>query len=460
MIKNSAKEALKEGTILNGKNFRYKIVKVLGLGSFGITYLADIINAAGERTNMQVALKELFIAECNDRKGDEVRVFSKPEMFSEFHRKFSREADNLHRISHSNIINVFESFEANGTVYYSMTFIDGGSLSDILNSRGKLRQTEALETAQVLANALDELHNIGLLHLDVRPQNIMMNGGKVPVLIDFGLAKHFNDDGEPDTSIGLGNGTAGYAPMEQGTYQPGNGIPRCIDVYSLGATLFKMLTGNEPPTASEVFNYGFPKEDMEKAGIPEGVIAVVEKAMQPLWKNRYETAGHFEKAIKIALSENKSDNNSKESVADSSASAGKIAPMIDNDDESTSIETSLVPAYASDEATSIDNESTQVVLSQGGGYVPDEGTQIDSEVPVMQPEFPLNAEYPLPKAKNKRVGAYILIGSIVAVIAILIGSDLYTGWIREIFRTPVECVVLEGNDDDIEIEEASAPAKK
>ncbi|MCM1291470.1 MAG: serine/threonine protein kinase [Prevotella sp.] len=452
MIKNSAKEALKEGSILNGKNFRYKIIKVLGLGSFGITYLADIINENGQKTNMRVALKELFIAECNDRHGDKVGVFSRPEIFEEFIQKFTREAENLHQIQHSNIINVYEWFNANDTVYYSMSYIEGGSLKEVLDNRGKLRPEEALETAQVIANALDELHSLGLLHLDVRPQNIMMNGGKVPVLIDFGLAKHFNEEGEPDTSIGLGNGTAGYAPMEQASYQPGNGIPRSIDVYSLGATLYKMVTGDEPPTASEIFNYGFPCEELERAGIDKNIIDVIEKSMQPLWKDRYATASHQEKAIAKALSG--IENGSKKSVSDNTKQTIPYSSMERNDtrEERTQISTEVSTKYTPDEATRVESEVTQVnysLAASSNGYTPDESTRIEpsgvlSGIPVAPPPIPT-------KGKN-RTAAYILIGTVVAFIAILIGTDIYTGWIRELFRTPVECVVLEGDESESDIE--------
>lgn len=473
MIKNSEKEALGKGTILEGKNFRYKIAKVLGLGSFGITYLADIINAQGEKTNMQVALKELFLAECNDRKGCEVHVFSNEDVFKEFHGKFSREADNLHKISHSNIINVYESFEANNTVYYSMTYIEGGSLDKVLAERKKLRPAEALETAQVLANALDELHSLGLLHLDVRPENILMNGGKVPVLIDFGLAKHFDDKGEPDTSIGLGNGAAGYAPMEQASYQPGNGIPRSIDVYSLGATLFKMVTGDEPPTASEIFNYGFPREDLERAGVATPIIDIIEKAMQPLWKDRYQTASHFEKAIKVALqsddldkvpvSETADSKKNEESKQEAEKGVDKIAPVPTEEiEEATSIESYPAPAPANtqNEHTQISaDESTSISYPVNTGYTPDEGTQVEM-MPTMPPVAP--PVMPPVQQKRKRTNAYILIAAVVAFILVLVGSDLYTGWIREIFRQPVECVVLEGDESDIQLETTSTdkPAPK
>lgn len=479
MIKNSLKEALKEGSILEGKNFRYKIVKVLGLGSYGITYLADIINAEEERTNMQVALKELFVAECNERSNNKVGIFKNPEIYEELRRKFSREAENLHKINHSNIINVYEWFEANDTVYYAMTHIEGGSLARLLSEKGKLREHEALETAQSIANALDEIHNIGLLHLDVRPDNILMNGGKVPVLIDFGLAKHFNEKGEPDTSIGLGNGVSGYAPMEQASYQPGNGVPRSIDVYSLGATIFKMLTGEEPPTSSEIFNYGFPKEVLEKNGISNRAIEIVETAMKPLWKDRYESAGRLEKAIRIALDNEEKDQDEEfeespetipASVPETEESGHPGDSLNEESDETeynnssyslesdTEEETEHIASssdYESDDATSIesDSESTSIDYS---GYEADEGTQVDlnpasAASSVVPPMIPQN-EQPGASQKNKRFTAYLIIGCIIAVIAILIGSDLYTGWIRELFRTPVECVVLEADESDIEIE--------
>lgn len=450
MIKNDAKEALKAGTILEGGNFRYKIAKVLGLGSFGITYLADIINANGEKTNMQVALKELFISECNERNGEKVKVFSKEEIFKEFLRKFSREAKNLHNISHDNIINVFEWFEANDTVYYSMTYIPGGSLSKVIEDKGKLRETEALETAEVIADALEELHSVGLLHLDVRPDNIMMNGGKVPVLIDFGFAHHFDENGEPDTSIGLGNGTPGYSPMERGTYQPGNGVPCTIDVYSLGATLFKMLTGTEPPTSSDIFNYGFPVDELHKAGVSDDIIAIVEKAMSPLWKDRYQTAGQMRKALRVALHKEEKEESAP---AAAEQNTDRIAPMPkpaqnSDEEEATRIElpeeTQIVPTSGNynnaDESTRIElPEETQIVRTGYSGS--DEMTRIEGMPPMVgQPMYPAT---PPKKNRNALIAAIAAIATIVVIIVVCAVTNYNSGWLTDLFHSPVETVVLE-----------------
>lgn len=445
MIRNDVKEALKMGTVLEGGNFRYQILQVLGLGSFGITYLADIINAKGEKTNMQVALKELFISECNERDGESVKVFSKEDVFKEFLRKFSREANNLHSINHDNIINVFEWFEANDTVYYSMTYIPGGSLAKVIEDKGKLRETEALETAEVIADALDELHSVGLLHLDVRPENIMMNGGKVPVLIDFGFAHHFDENGEPDTSIGLGVGTPGYAPMERGTYQPGNGIPRTIDIYSLGATLFKMLTGTEPPTSSDIFNYGFPTDEMQKAGVSSEIIEITEKAMSPLWKDRYQTASQLRKAIRAALHKEFEDDK----IPAVSQNEDRIPPipstLVNDADESTRIELSeetqiIKTSNDSDESTRIElSEETQIIPSgfgNGLNSIPNSG-----QPPMIgQPIYPGH-----PTRKSKKtiivIAAAIAIVVLIAIIATV--TNYNTGWISDLIHTPVNTVVLE-----------------
>ena len=455
MIKNNIKEALKEGSVLKGVNFRYRILKVLGLGSYGITYLADIINEAGERTNMQVALKELFVAECNDRKDSTVSVFSNKELFDQLYRKFKREAQNLHSISHNNLLNVYEGFEANDTAYYSMSYISGESLADIIKTKGRIPEKEALEITIMLAGALDELHSHGLLHLDVRPDNILMNSGKVPVLIDFGLAKHFDEKGEPDTIVGLGNGESGYVPMEQTSYHPGFGVPKTMDIYALGATLYNMLTGKVPPSAPEIFNYGFSEDELAAAGVSRPTIEIVTKAMQPLWKDRYQSAAHLEKAIKIALD---GESDKPEPVAESAEvipvetvmPSQPIPEMINEEataidyqeDEATSLEVVSVSGGFQNERTTVDLENTSLDIMPAACYQSDERTRVEE-----MPAFPAQSYNVTGKdtSKKNRTLAFLLIGLIIAIIGVMIATDFYTGWIRELFRTPVECVVLEAD---------------
>ena len=141
------------------------------------------------------------------------------------------------------------------------------------------------------------MHSKGMLHLDVKPANAMVKDDGTVVLIDFGLSKQYAANGEPESSTKVGAGTPGYAPLEQASYREGKGFPTMMDVYALGGTLYKMLTGQRPPEASEILNDGFPIGEMKQHGVPPQVAACVRKAMAPLKKDRYKTIDQLLNAL-------------------------------------------------------------------------------------------------------------------------------------------------------------------
>lgn len=125
--------ALKQNTILYGKSHTYTIEKILGQGSFGITYLAmtqvKVSGALGElETTIQVAIKEFFMKDINGREENTVTCGSRGGVYYDYKKKFSREAENLSKLNHPHIVKVLEYFEANNTVYYAMEYVDGGNL--------------------------------------------------------------------------------------------------------------------------------------------------------------------------------------------------------------------------------------------------------------------------------------------------------------------------------------------
>ena len=109
------------------------------------------------------------------------------------------------------------------------------------------------------------------------------------MLIDFGISKRFDDDGQFRSSDTMGGCTPGYAPLEQANYTKGDGDPHLMDIYALGATLYKMLTGQTPPKAPEVLNNGLPLDELRRRGVSEQVIAVIVKAMQPIKRDRFKS---------------------------------------------------------------------------------------------------------------------------------------------------------------------------
>lgn len=301
---NNTTTSLAIGTILHGEAYDYKIMNVLGQGTFGITYKAkvEMKGALGRLdSNMYVAVKEFFMKEVNGRENSSVTSGSTSNggLFYYYRDKFEREARNLSTLSHPNIVKVLEAFHANGTTYYSMEYIDGISLDKKIaqSPQGRMPLTEAIETLKQIGAAIAFMHSRNMLHLDVKPGNVMMRKDGTAVLIDFGLSKQYTSDGEPESSTKVGAGTPGYAPIEQASYHEGKGFPTMMDVYALGGTLFKMLTGQRPPEASEILNEGFPTDSLRQLFIPDNIVNSISKAMAPLKKDRWQTVDEFVKHL-------------------------------------------------------------------------------------------------------------------------------------------------------------------
>lgn len=303
-MNNNTTTSLAIGTILHGEAYDYKIMDVLGQGTFGITYKAkvEMRGALGRLdSNMYVAVKEFFMKEVNGRENSSVTSGSTSNggLFYYYRDKFEREARNLSTLSHPNIVKVLEAFHANGTTYYSMEYIDGISLDKKIaqSPQGRMPLTEAIETLKQIGAAIAFMHSRNMLHLDVKPGNVMMRKDGTAVLIDFGLSKQYTSDGEPESSTKVGAGTPGYAPIEQASYHEGKGFPTMMDVYALGGTLFKMLTGQRPPEASEILNEGFPTDSLRQLFIPDNIVNSISKAMAPLKKDRWQTVDEFVKHL-------------------------------------------------------------------------------------------------------------------------------------------------------------------
>lgn len=296
---------LKQGCTL--KCGKYKIVKTLGQGSFGITYLATTrISMDGQLgkmdVNVNVTIKEFFMSDLNSRATDGTSVErTNSTLVKNYLNKFQREAANLSKLHHPNIVKVLEVFDENNTTYYVMEFIDGETIDEYIKRNGKLSVEKSLAIIKEVCKALSYMHDHKMLHLDLKPKNIMRDSEGHIYLIDFGLAKQYNDNGEPESSTTLGLGTPGYAPIEQAHYKKDGTFPVTLDIYAVGASLYKMLTGKTPPESSYVLNDGLPHDALTKAGVYDDVIAVVEKAMAPIKKDRYQTVTDLSKAISMLL---------------------------------------------------------------------------------------------------------------------------------------------------------------
>ncbi|MBE6298291.1 MAG: DUF1566 domain-containing protein [Bacteroidales bacterium] len=306
---------LKQGTLLQGG--KYRIEKVLGQGGFGITYLA-----CQTGLNRKVAVKEFFMQEYCNRDAGTSRVsvpsMGSRELVERYRQKFLKEARLIASFDNNNIIKIYDVFEDNSTAYYVMEYLEGKSLKAVLEECGPLPEDLALKYIRQISLALAEVHASNLLHLDVKPANIMLNKKGEAVLIDFGISKHY-DEGGKQTSSALAGTSEGYAPLEQ--YEAGalDSFAPATDIYALGATLFCLLAGMRPPKASEVMNHGLPELPLD---ISSAVREVVTAAMQPMVRMRPQSVEEFLSLLESTDNREQSTNNRVQST---SAKAFKAA---------------------------------------------------------------------------------------------------------------------------------------
>ena len=289
--------ALHAGTVLDSGKFKYTIVKVLGNGTFGITYLATIpVRGSLGSLEMKVAVKEFFMKDvCSRRADGSLQEMTQGGLVYNYAIKFRREAENLSRLDHPQIVRVLDVFTANNTVYYAMEFVEGENLNEYLKEYGRMSESEAVSCIRSIAAPLEYMHEHKMLHLDLKPGNVMRRSsdGKC-VLIDFGLSKYYADNGEPESSTNIGMGTPGYAPIEQAQAGKNRQVYPTLDIYALGGTFYKLLTGEAPPEASELLD-GFPREKLlyPGSGISVPVADAIEKAMSPRRIDRPQSVRDF-----------------------------------------------------------------------------------------------------------------------------------------------------------------------
>lgn len=324
------------------KNGEYRIEKVLGQGGFGITYLG-----VQKSLDDKVAIKEFFMKEhCNrDAATSKVSVGSvgSREIVDSFRNKFTKEARNIRKLKHRNIVSIIDVFEDNDTAYYVMEYFERGNLKELVDRHGPLDETAAVAYVRQLASALEKVHTYGLLHLDIKPANVMLNDSGEAVLIDFGIAKQYDEGGHQTSSALIGT-SEGYAPLEQ--YEAGalGSFTPATDIYALGATLFFLLTGTRPPKASDVMNDGLPALP---GNISSPVRNAVEAAMSSRRKDRPQNITEF-----LALL---SDNESTV-INDSTVLA---VPVVDEDKTEIVSAPVIVPVANNVDATEIADEKAK-----------------------------------------------------------------------------------------------------
>lgn len=269
---------------------RYTIKSVLGQGGFGITYLG-----MDELYQRKVAIKEFFpqgIVTRNIEYEDAVTVtfVGEKDNYNKGKEKFLKEARIMARFSKDEgIVKAQDFFEINNTAYIVMEYLEGITLKQYLRENERIEPEELLELFVPLIESLDEIHSQGLIHRDISPDNIMvLLGGKIK-LMDFGAARDYTDFGEKSLSLIL---KPGYAPPEQ--YQTHGVQGPWTDIYALCATMYKCLTGENPPDAIERVMDDNLKE-ISEFGIPvsKQMEETIIKGMSISARNRYQNIEEF-----------------------------------------------------------------------------------------------------------------------------------------------------------------------
>ena len=260
---------------------RYIIDRELGRGGMATVYLAR--DPKHERF---LALKTL-----------------RPEVAMALGReRFLREIKLAASLQHPNILPVYDSGDAAGTLYYVMPFVEGESLRDRLNREPQLPLEDALQIAREVADALSYAHGRDVVHRDIKPENIMLSGGHA-IVADFGIARALSAaGGDKLTETGLAIGTPAYMSPEQAS---GFGqVDRRSDVYSLGCVLYEMLAGQPPftgPTAQAIMARhsldAVPRLRIVRETIPDALEAVINRALAKVPADRYATAEQFAAAM-------------------------------------------------------------------------------------------------------------------------------------------------------------------
>ncbi len=233
---------LKVGTLLN--HAKYRIEQYLASGGFGNTY--EGVNVSLDK---KCAIKEFFLkgGVLRDEHTSEVFIThpDNKKAFNSQKEKFTKEARRLSRLDNSHIVRVFDFFEENGTAYYVMDYIEGESLRELQKRTGKaLTEQEALSVLTQMLDALKSIHEAGLLHMDIKPANIMIDNKGKCTLIDFGASKQPSVSDGATTSSAMAY-TPGFAPTEQIGGSSDRWGP-WTDFYALGATLYNLLTNKNP----------------------------------------------------------------------------------------------------------------------------------------------------------------------------------------------------------------------
>ena len=299
---------LRKGTRLIG---RYIIEGVLGQGGFGITYLGT-----DELHEKKVAIKEFFpqgIVTRNIEYQDNVTVtfVGEKDNYEKGKERFLKEARTMAKFSKDEgIVKALDFFEINNTAYIVMEYLEGVTLKQYLRENQRIAPEDLIELLVPLIESLDEIHSQGMIHRDISPDNIMvLPDGRIK-LMDFGAARDYTEFGEKSLSIVL---KPGYAPPEQ--YQTHGIQGPWTDIYALCATMYKCITGENPPDAIErVMDDSLKKISEFGIAIPPQEEEAIIKGMSVSAKDRYQDIKDFCEDLYGAYEETPASENKESEI--------------------------------------------------------------------------------------------------------------------------------------------------
>jgi len=264
---------------------RYRVVKLLGQGGMGAVY-----QAWDTRLNRPVALKEMSPQPGLDA-----------QMLADLRRQFKQEAQILATLVHPNLVRVTDYFSWRGSEYLVMDFVEGESLAQRIRREGPQPEAQVLAWAGQLLDALAYCHSKGVIHRDIKPANIIIAPDERAVLVDFGLVKLWDPRDPRTRTVMRGMGTPEYAPPEQYDTHTGHTDPRS-DIYSLGATLYHVLTGRLPPTATQRMANpsSFIPPRRINSTVTAATEAVVLKALAIAMDQRFQSTAEMAQALGFA----------------------------------------------------------------------------------------------------------------------------------------------------------------
>jgi serine/threonine protein kinase len=268
------------GKVLAG----YRIEERIGRGGMGLVYRAEHLNLR-RRAAIKIIAPEL--AET-----------------SGFHERFNREARIAAALQHPNIVTVYDAGDEDGLLYLAMQYIEGSDLSSVLRSQGRLRPYRALDVCRQVAAALDAAHAQGLIHRDVKPANVLIEG-RTAFLTDFGLTKRIEGTQTNLTKAGDVVGTIHYVAPEQ---IEGGRVDARTDIYSLGCLVYHCLTG-ELPFARDTdvaviyahLSEEPPRITSVRPELPGGLDAVIAKALEKAPERRFQTCADLTSAARAVI---------------------------------------------------------------------------------------------------------------------------------------------------------------